>query len=329
MFSRSVDFLAVGECLRDVFYRIDEATVSCSLNKDRCLLCLAYADKIPIHQIDKVAAAGNSANAAVAASRLGFKSALVSWIGNDTEGRHLKDALKRDRVDVSQVREDAKSRTNEATILNFKGERTQLVYFNPRTFYLKPWPKAKCLYYSAMGKGYGTVDRAVFKYLKNHPDTVFVFQPGTTHIRHGLPKMRRLIAVSHALILNKDEAHYLLPDGERTTRNMLAVLHAMGAGLVVITDGPNGADAFNGETYWHMPIFPGKPVESTGAGDAFASTMACALMRGHDVETALRWGTANSWGVIRQIGPQAGLLDAKGLEAALKKFKNIKARAVR
>lgn len=328
MQTKKTDLLTVGESLRDVFYMIHEATLSCSLNTESCLLCLAYADKIPVHQVVKVPAAGNSANAAVTGVRLGFKSALVSWVGNDTEGTLLKAYLKEQSVDVGCLYSGKNQDTSEATILSFKGERTQLVSFKPRTYTLNAWPMAKCLYYSAMGERYGSVDRAVLAYLKKNPDTAFVFQPGTTHIRHGLNRMKKLIAASDAFVLNKDEAHYLLPDGERPVRNLLETLHSLGAGFVVITDGKNGADAYNGMAQWHMPIFPGKSIESTGAGDAFASALACALIQGHDMATALRWGTANAWSVIRQIGPQTGLATKKELDKILRKFKNIKATTV-
>lgn len=323
MVSKKLDFLAVGESLRDVFYMIDEATVSCSLNKDGCLLCLAYAEKIPVKEVIKVPAAGNSANAAVTAARLGFKSALVSWIGNDAEGQHLKKELKRQGVDVSLLCDGKGQDTSEATILSYKGEKTQLVSFKKRKYLIRDWPQAKCLYYSAMGENYASVDSAVLKYLKKYPDTAFVFQPGTTHIRNGLERMKKLIAACDALILNKTEARQVLKLENGEIRVLLESLHELGAGFIIITDGKNGADAYNGLTHWHMPIFPGKPLESTGAGDAFASGLACALMAGHQIPTALRWGTANSWSVIQYIGPQEGLLTKTKLQTVLEKFKRI------
>lgn len=328
MASKKIDFLAVGESLRDVFYMIDEATVSCSLNKDSCLLCLAYAEKIPVKEVIKVPAAGNSANAAVTAVRLGFKSALVSWIGNDAEGQHLKNELKRQGMDVSLLCDGTGQDTSEATILSYKGEKTQLVSFKKRKYLIRDWPQAKCLYYSAMGENYAGVDSAILKYLKKYPNTAFVFQPGTTHIRNGLERMKRLMAACDALILNKSEARQVLNQDTDETRVLLEALHGLGAGFVIVTEGINGADAYNGLMHWHMPIFPGKSLESTGAGDAFASGVACALMSGHQIPMALRWATANSWSVIQHIGPQQGLLTQPKLKSTLDKFKNIMPREI-
>ena len=321
---RPLDLLAVGESLRDVFYLIDEATVSCSLHKERCLLCLEYAEKIPVKHVVKVHAAGNAGNAAVGAARLGLKSALVSWVGNDPEGEDIELALKREKVDTKNLCDGPGQRTSEATILSYQGERTQLVSFKPRDYVLRPWSPARILYYTAMGQKYGKVDKAVLNYLKRNPKTAFVLQPGTTHIRHGLAALKPLIARSGLFILNKDEAHLLMADGERTMLNLLESFTHMGAGRVVITDGQNGADAFDGREHWHMPIFPGKALERTGAGDAFAIACSVAMLNGSDMGTALRWGTANAWSVIQKIGPQAGLLKKAEMQKVLKKFSKIK-----
>jgi sugar/nucleoside kinase (ribokinase family) len=319
------DLIAIGESLRDVFYMIDEATLSCSVNKERCLLCLEYAEKIPVRQVVKVPAAGNSGNAAVGASRLGLKVALVTWVGKDRAGDHVRQSLKDDRVDGRYVIIDPKHPTSEATIINYSGERTQLVYFQPRAYKMPRLEATRAIYYSAMGEENAKFDRLLLGEIKKQPATFFSFQPGTTHIRRGLKPLLPLIAASDLFILNKDEAHHLLGDGERTVCSMLESFRHQGAKNVIITDGANGAEAFDGKNHWHMPIFKGVAKERTGAGDSFACAATVALLKRLDLPAALRWGTANSWSVIQEIGPQKGLLDAKGMNKVLTKFKNVKA----
>ena len=316
--------VAIGESLRDVFYMLDEASLSCTLHKERCLLCLEYAEKIPVHHVVKVPAAGNSANAAVGASRLGMRSALVTWVGQDHAGRHQAEALDDEGVDLRFLVTDTKHPTSESTILVYQGERTQLVNFQPRIYRLPKLPSTACIYYSAVSSSHEKLDRAIFQHLKKEKNIFFTFQPGTTHIRQGIEKIKQLVARSSLFVLNKDEAHLLLQDGARTMRNLLETFHHIGARTIVITDGQNGADAFDGMDQWHMPVFPTTPVEMTGAGDSFATAVTAALLREMDLPTALRWGTANSWSVIGEIGPQKGLLNTKGIEKVLKKFASIK-----
>ena len=317
------DMIAIGESLRDVFYLLDEASLSCSLHKERCLLCLDFSEKIPVKHIVKVPAAGNSANAAVGASRLGLRASLVTWIGNDRAGHNITEALLDERVDLRFLKVDKKHPTSEATILVFHGERTQLVNFQPRVYTLPKLPKTACIYYSAVGVSYDRLDRMLARELTRHPETRFVFQPGTTHIRNGIEKLKPLLAKSFLFILNKDEAHHLLGDGSRPMRHLLESFYNHGAQTVIITDGGNGADAYDGKTHWHMPVFPVTPIEPTGAGDSFATGVTVALLTGEGLPHALRCGTANSWSVIQEIGPQKGLLTKTRMNRVLNRFKKI------
>ena len=59
-------------------------------------------------------------------------------------------------------------------------------------------------------------------------------------------------------------------------------------------------------------------VETTGAGDAFASTVVSALAYGLTTKEALMWGPINSMSVVQQVGAQRGLLSREALEEYLK-----------
>ena len=320
----SFDIISIGESLRDVFYMIKEDGESVLLDKERNRLCFEYAEKIAVSKVIKVPAAGNASNASVGASRLGLKSALVSWVGDDLAGEHSHDALMRDKVSCKYLQVDPTHPTSEATILNYSGERTQFVYFQPRKYKLPKLSSARGIYYTAMGKKHASFNRAVLKHLKASPKTFFAFQPGTTHILSGLKAISGLIARSDLFILNLDEAHHLLPDGDRTTLCMMERFSAIGAKIVVITDGKNGAECHNGTRHYHIPIFPATPLEKTGAGDSFAIGMTAAILSGEPLNEALRWGTANSWSVIQHYGPQKGLLTKNEMQKVLKKFSRIK-----
>jgi ribokinase len=324
----SFDVIAVGESLRDVFYMLHPTNHGVHLDKERNLLCLEYAEKIPVDRVVKVPAAGNSANAAVGASRLGLKAALVTWVGKDVAGDHVRMALATDKVDHRYVTIDPSSPTSEATILNYNTERTQFVYFTPRRYDLPQLARTRCIYYSAMGNKHSAFDRELMRHLTRHTEIFFVFQPGTTHVLGGFKAMKSLIARSDVFILNKDEAHHLLPDGERTMLNLLESFHHHGAKRVVITDGGNGAHAYDGTEHWYMPIIPAKVVEKTGAGDSFATGVTAALLKDLPLQEALRWGAMNSASVIEEVGPQAGLLNAAEMRRHLNRHARFTAKRI-
>lgn len=323
------DLVAVGDATKDVFVGIEEATVNCALHTDACLLCLNYADKIPVKKVTPVAAAGNAANAAVGTARLGHKTALVTTIGDDTEGRDLADALKKDKVSPTYITIDKKNGTNYSTVLNFKGERTILVYHQPRTYvFPKKFPNTKWVYYTSIGEKHAAYERDLVAWLNKHPKVNFLFQPGTHQMRRGLKALKPAIQRSTVFIVNREEAQFLLGDGIKKMPELLLGLHKQGADHVIITDGTKGAAAYTNGNVWKLPMFPGKAVERTGAGDAFATGVANALIAGKDIPEAMRWGTANSQSVVKHIGPQAGLLTSTQMKAALKRHAHIKAKCM-
>lgn len=318
------DFIAIGDSTLDVFLQIHEATVSCQINKEQCLICMEYAEKIPIESVIKIPGAGNASNAAVGASRLGLKSAIVSVLGKDEIGKEIVQGWKKEKVGTKYVTFDPKHDTNYSTVLNFQGERTILVHSEKRVYKLPILDGEKWIYYTALGAGHERLEKQLLVHLKKHPTQQLCFNPGTTQLRRGLESIKPVITRSDIFIVNKQEAEQLLGDGQRPMTNLLMALKHLGPKIVIITDGSNGSHATDGKTIWSMGVYPGSIVERTGAGDAYATAFTCAIGLGKSIPDAMRSGTANSWSVIQFIGPQKGLLNATKMRAVLKKFSKTK-----
>ena len=76
-----------------------------------------------------------------------------------------------------------------------------------------------------------------------------------------------------------------------------------------VTDGANGAYISDGKTIWNcQPESNVEVVDTTGAGDSFATGVTWAIASGKDLSEALRAGMINSASVIGKVGTQAGLL---------------------
>ena len=80
MNENKIDFLAIGDIVIDAFIRLNDAHVHCKIDTDGCELCLRFGDKVPYESITVVPAVGNSSNAAISASRLGLRSAIITNI---------------------------------------------------------------------------------------------------------------------------------------------------------------------------------------------------------------------------------------------------------
>lgn len=324
----SFDILSIGDCMLDVFVTIHEASVSCHLDRTHCLLSLPYGEKVPVEGVTKIPGAGNASNAIVGFARLGCSAAMVSTIGNDDAGQTILGHWREEGVATHLVTRDKKRETNYSTILSFQGERTILVYHQPFKYHLPTLPDVKWVYYSSLGKDHESFERALLTHLKHHPETRVTFNPGTYQLRRGLKSLGPIIARSEVMVVNKEEAERLLECQPTPIPTLLKKLFVYGMRTLVITDGKDGAYAMDEEGAWHCPIFPGKEVERTGAGDSFATTFSYARLHGKSVPEALRYGTAQAWSVIQFIGPQAGLMSKAKLEQVLRKFKGIQPKQI-
>ena len=87
---------------------------------------------------------------------------------------------------------------------------------------------------------------------------------------------------------------------------------ALAAGEVAIvacTEGANGAHILSGGQRWHVPAYPVKVMDATGAGDLFAGAFLWGLAEGYGLETCGRMGCLAASEVISHIGarPEADL----------------------
>ena len=94
-------------------------------------------------------------------------------------------------------------------------------------------------------------------------------------------------------------------------------LAEMGPEIAIITNGTKGSVAYTDGKLYKVPNYPDfiKPVDRTGAGDAFASAVVGALALGKPLEEALLWGPINSANVVTKLGAQAGLLSAEDIKS--------------
>ena len=320
-----LDVITIGDCMLDIFLQIHEASVTC--RKDHCLLCLEYGEKIPVQAMTSIAGCGNASNAAIGASRLGMKAAIVSIIGNDEVGNQIKRTWKQEGVQTPYVTIDKKHETSLSTVLRFQGDRTILVYNQPRTYRLPTLATSAWIYYTALGPGHEPLEKSLLQHLKQHPEIQLVTNPGPHQIRRGRTALTPLIRRSNLFVVNKEEAAQIL-NTKGTPVSLLKKLLTLGATRVAITDGPNGAWAGDEGGIWYAPSLSKNPIDSTGAGDSFATGMMYALSQQLSLKDALLYGGLNAQSVIHFVGPHAGLLKKAQLAALLKNVRHSKPRLV-
>lgn len=313
---KTFDLISIGDTTIDVFLEIDDATISCTIHKKVCQLCVNYADKIPVKKITKVLAVGNAANNAVGASRLGLKTALYTILGGDDTGKEIFDTLQSEGIATNYIVLDKNKGTNYSTVINFKGERTILVFHEHRNYSLPKFSKVRWIYYSSLAEGHEKLHKQIPSFVKKNK-VKLGFNPGTFQLKEGINKLKPILEVTNVFILNKEEGQKLV--GKlKDVKKLLRALKKEGPEIVVITDGPKGSYAFNGKKFYFQNIFNAPVVERTGCGDAFSTGFVASLVYGYDIIEAMRWGTVNASSVLQHIGARKGLLTKKKLIEILK-----------
>lgn len=316
------DVMNIGDIVTDAFIQLQDDQAVTYENEEGKWLAMKFATKLPFHHAEVVQAVGNAANSAVAFARLGLTSEFATNVGDDQEGRDMVAALQREKVSTSLVHINAGYKSNYHYVLRLGAERTILVKHEDYQYHwphIRPSEMPRWVYFSSISKKAIPYHDEVADWLEDNPQIKLAFQPGTFQMEAGAERLQRIYRRADLVVLNREEAVKVGGGNWHDVHDLINKLHELGPKLVVVTDGPNGAYASDGENRLKMPLYPdpGPPVDRTGAGDAFASTFVAALAKGNDLEGAMQWAPINSMSVVQQVGAQAGLLTEAQLEKYL------------
>ncbi len=157
------------------------------------------------------------------------------------------------------------------------------------------------------------------KIATNSKKSKLAFNPSSYLIKENPSSVKKILKLTDVLIFNKEEAELLC--GYKNMKELLKICHTFGPKIVVITDGRN--ECYVSDTHFLYSTKPRKVKikETTGAGDAFASSFITGLIIRNDIEFAIRLGLTNSESVIQHIGAKEKLLS---YSSALRSMKNPK-----
>ncbi len=251
---------------------------------------------------------GGATNAAVTFARQGLDAAYLGKTGQDFAGHNIRADLEKEGVDISQMSYSELGSGFSALLLAPNGERTILTYRGASTHYDIDKKQLDSLqtdwiYLSSLDGNFDVI-QAVLLWSHEHSVKV-VWNPGKKELEEP-DEVKSLLPNVTILSLNKDEMQTLF---EGDTIEDLASTASLSIPYVVVTDGPNGVAAADGKELLVGGLYEDVPViDRTGAGDAFCSGFAAALIKGGSLREAITLGSANSTSVVGQIGAKAGIL---------------------
>lgn len=341
------DIITIGSATLDAFIETDAANIVsvCSHNVKKDFMAYPYGAKIEIDDFD-FQTGGGAVNTASNFSRLGLKTSAIVKIGKEIQGQKVIATLEHFGVDTSNVIKTEGHKTGFSIILtSFQGDRTVLAHrganakLEKKDIDFDAVKNSKWLYLAPLNGESTKVLDALAEYAEDNGVNLAI-NLGTSSIKQGKKNLKTILKTAEIIVLNKDEAVMLTeiqvrPDtkDEKYSHNvihpdiikMLNELHFSKKQIVIITDGKNGAYAFDGKKYYQCGEFPAKVVSSLGAGDAFASTFVAALLKtGCDIEKALKYASVNAASVVGEFGAQAGFIGFDEMDKRLKSVPGFK-----
>lgn len=226
---------------------------------------------------------GAPANVAVAAGRLGARTAFLGKAGQDMHGRFLKHVLQQENVEMKGFILDEHYFTTLAFVsLSENGERTfsfarkpgadtqmtpeemnldvlaQSNIFHVGSLSLTNQPSRDTTRYAVQkAKELG----CIISYDPNYRESLWKSK------QEALQQMRSLIPYADVIKISEEETELLT--GYAQPEHAAEALLQQGVKAVAVTLGEAGAYVFSGEGARKVPGFLSKAVDTTGAGDSF------------------------------------------------------------
>lgn len=305
--------LSIGAAVQDVFLSHSDEFKAVCVNPHECFMQLSLGGKADVNKID-FSTGGGATNAAVTFARQGLEAEFIGAIGDDPAGQAVLADLDKENVDTRRVSTSKRYNTGYSVLLLApNGERTILTYRGASTHYKVDDfaiadSQADWLYISSMS-GQMEVLNQIFIEAKQQGMKI-MFNPGKGELSN-VDKLISLLDDVDVLLVNREEMQQIV-SGEDSEELVLHGLHYVP--VVIVSDGPNGVVASDGQTLVKAGMYEDvKVVDRTGAGDAFGSGFLSQYATGASLKKSIIFASANSTNVVRKIGAKTGIL-TKGVE---------------
>lgn len=282
--NKNNDVLTVGELLID-------------------MISTEYGDNFECNNYTKYFG-GSPANIAMNIKKLGANSIIASAIGKDGLGDFLIQHLENSNIDTNYI-----SRVDYSTsmVLVTKSKTTPTpIFYRAADYHLQYTSKlmeaienSKIVHFScwpiSKEPSRSTIEKVIEEARKNN--VLIGFDPNYHDMiwekgHNGKEYVKFMIGKADIIKPSEDDADRIF--GKDTPENHIDKFIELGAKLVIMTLGKDGAIVSNGKEKVRYGTFANEVVDVTGAGDAFWSGFYTALVKGYKIKNALELGFAVS-----------------------------------
>lgn len=304
--------ISIGSAVLDIFMKSDKFKVVQSGDiPGGIAMCEVYGGKMEVEEVT-IISGGGATNTAVSFAKKDLKSAVVAEMGNDPQSLLVHRDLEEGQVDTRFLIQEPEETTAVSVVLiAADGGRSIMVHRGAAALLTKEdipldLMDTRWIHISSLG---GNIEllKTLLTWAKSKQVRVS-FNPGMKEIVQA-EKVLPLLPMIEILFLNRDEAKALWGIDYRDEGLWKSMQSIPGAYVTAMTDGSNGGKVcVNGKVVFFDGVKVKQVVDSTGAGDAFASGMVSAVLYGKTYEQAIEWGVKNATSVLKHVGAKKGLL---------------------
>ncbi len=231
-------------------------------------------------------------------AKLGARTAVIGYVGDDSFGNFILKRLVESGVDVSLVKQDRSLRTGLGVTLAEPDDRAILTFLgsidSTRPSDLPNSPGEMCRHWHIASPFLLRSLRATWKQFlqRAKADGLTVSLDPNWDPDEQWDGIKDLLPLVDVFLPNDAEATALtgLTDSTEAARQL-----AKSGPLVVVKRGAQGAIAVSGDRVWESkapqaPSFAGTPIDTVGAGDNFDAGFLRGWMLGKDMNECLRLG---------------------------------------
>ena len=243
---------------------------------------------------------GFAGNVSTGLARLQVRTAIVSKVGDDGHGEYIRDFLSGEGVGTGWLRVDHTLNTPVVFCEIWPPDRFPLLFYRTPTcpdwelttddFDLDAVADAPILLASGTGLARDRSRAAHMAALERHRHTTIFDLDYRPTFWSGADAYRRAVraALPRANIVVGNEDEVRAATGDEDPHQGIANLRALGPSVLILKRGGEGAALFDGDRVVEVPPVRMEVVNGLGAGDAFLASVTHGLLRGIELESAVR-----------------------------------------
>jgi len=256
---------------------------------------------------------GQVATMLAAASSLGLRTSYLGPIGNDDNGRRIRQELMARGVDVSSViTHEAASRFAIILVDESTGERTVLWHRDERLALSEDEITSAMLDARALHVD-GVDEAAAIRAARLASERGLLVTCDLDRVTDRTPEL-----VAHVTMPVLAEHVPESLTGERDPERALRKLRRQHAGVLCVTLGVHGSMALDGDRLIHVPAFHVHAADTTGAGDVFRAGFAYGALAGWPTADILRFANAAAAVSCTRLGAMSAIPTLGDVEQLLK-----------